>query len=265
MTSRRVEAARRAPLAPRRLTRPPPAACLFLTAPPARPPSSLPRAQEIFAFLLSPEARDLRPLLTSWLSNGLDLFARDRARKAYASLATFAPRLPFIGALPTPPAPPVFVPGLGFVGAEELVNKVAPALDQSEGIYLQVRRAGGPALRARQAPLRWLALWGGPDRGGAPQAELRWLALQRARAARPTRPAFLRPPAFAQSLTELACGLLGLEKADLESPSWSTVNRLLLSPNEQARELQQSLSVLAGSGASAAAVSGGAGLWLIAA
>ena len=42
----------------------------------------------------------------------------------------------------------------------------------------------------------------------------------------------------------------------MDAPSWGTVNRLLLSPNEQARELQQSLGALAGSGANAAVVSG---------
>lgn len=63
----------------------------------------------MLAFLLSPEARDLRPLLVGWLVNGLDLFARDRARKAYAGLATLAPRLPFLGPLPMPPKPPVLV------------------------------------------------------------------------------------------------------------------------------------------------------------
>ncbi len=103
------------------------------------------------------------------------------------------PRLPFIGALPTPPQPPVFVPGKGFMAAEDLVNMLAPALDQQEGIYLA-------------------------------------------------------------SLTELATGLLGLDKADLEDPSWSTVNRLLLSPTEQARELQQALGSIAGSEGNSQAV-----------
>jgi hypothetical protein len=53
--------------------------------------------QEIFSFLLSPEARDLRPLLVSWLTGAVDLVARDRLRKAYAALPSLAPRLPLIG------------------------------------------------------------------------------------------------------------------------------------------------------------------------
>jgi hypothetical protein len=141
-----------------------------------RPPSCAARAQEIFAFLLSPEARDLRPLLTSWLANGLDLFARDRVRKAYAGLATFAPRLPFFGALPLPPAPPVFAPGLGFISAEELVNKLAPALDQQEGIYLQVsgalegRRPGRQAHGRGPQPRRALLPPPPPSRPPGPPA-----------------------------------------------------------------------------------------------
>lgn len=51
------------------------------------------------------------------LSNGVDLFLRDRFRKAYAALPSLLapPRLPFLPALPSPPLPPVFVPGLGLV------------------------------------------------------------------------------------------------------------------------------------------------------
>lgn len=54
--------------------------------------------QELASFLLSPEARDLRPLLVGWASGGLDLLLRDRLRKGYALLsANLTPRLPFIG------------------------------------------------------------------------------------------------------------------------------------------------------------------------
>mmetsp|Transcript_6338 Transcript_6338/g.15184 ORF Transcript_6338/g.15184 Transcript_6338/m.15184 type:complete len:662 (+) Transcript_6338:167-2152(+) len=63
---------------------------------------------EVVAFLLSPEARELRPLLVREISNGLDLFLRDRFRKAYALLPGLLapPRLPFLPALPSPPPPP---------------------------------------------------------------------------------------------------------------------------------------------------------------
>ena len=89
------------------------------------------------AFLLSPEARDLRPLLVDELVEGVDLWARDRLRRAYTRLPALAPRLPFIGSLPTPPPPPVFVPGLGLVPLGTLVDKLAPELDQRDEIYLQ--------------------------------------------------------------------------------------------------------------------------------
>ncbi|KAK9828554.1 hypothetical protein WJX72_000728 [[Myrmecia] bisecta] len=93
--------------------------------------------QDIIAFLLSPEARDLRPMLVREVVNGLDLFARARTRRAYASLPTLAPRLPFVGSLPTPPLPPMFVPGRGLMKVEDVVQLLAPALSQQEEIYLQ--------------------------------------------------------------------------------------------------------------------------------
>lgn len=94
--------------------------------------------QEIASFLLSPEARDLRPLLVGWVSDGLDLYIRDRLRKGFNLLsASLTPRLPFIGSLPTPPAPPVFIPGLGFINAQQLVVLLAPTLEPAEQVYLQ--------------------------------------------------------------------------------------------------------------------------------
>lgn len=54
--------------------------------------------QEVFQFLLSNEAKDLRPLLVSQLVSGLDLLLRDRIRKLYTiTLPTLTPRLPFFG------------------------------------------------------------------------------------------------------------------------------------------------------------------------
>lgn len=95
--------------------------------------------QEIATFLLSPEARELRPLLVGWISGGADLLLRDRSRKAFAlAAARLAPRLPFLPfALPAPPPPPVFVPGRGFMGPQEAIDLLAPPLDQSEQVYLQ--------------------------------------------------------------------------------------------------------------------------------
>ena len=52
------------------------------------------------------------------ISNGIDLFLRDRFRKAYAllpSLLTPPRLLPFLPALLPAPTPPLFVPGLGLV------------------------------------------------------------------------------------------------------------------------------------------------------
>jgi hypothetical protein len=92
---------------------------------------------DVVAFLLSPEARDLRPLLVDELVEGLDLLARDRLRRAYGVLPSLAPRLPFIGSLPMPPLPPIPVPGRGFMAVSDLVDALGPPLDAREGIYLQ--------------------------------------------------------------------------------------------------------------------------------
>lgn len=92
---------------------------------------------EVLGFLLSPEAQDLRPLLISWLTAGLDFFLRDRVRKAVAAIPSLAPRLPFLGALPQPPPPPLYIPGVGFRGLQEGVDLLAPPLSMQEGVYLQ--------------------------------------------------------------------------------------------------------------------------------
>ncbi|KAG2430848.1 hypothetical protein HXX76_009822 [Chlamydomonas incerta] len=95
-------------------------------------------AQEIASFLLSPEARELRPLLVGWVSSGADLLLRDRLRKAYnLASASFTPRLPFIGSLPLPPPPPVWVPGKGLVPLSQAVELLAPPLEPGEQVYLQ--------------------------------------------------------------------------------------------------------------------------------
>jgi len=95
--------------------------------------------QDTISFLLAPEARQLRPLLVKELVTGLDYYTRDRLQRAYNSLPSLAPRIPFLGPLPLPPlpSPPVFVPGLGFQPAEQLLQKLAPPLSQTEEVYLQ--------------------------------------------------------------------------------------------------------------------------------
>ena len=52
------------------------------------------------------------------MANGIDLFLRDRFRKAAAAVPSLLapPRLlPFLPPPPAPPTPPVFLPGLGLV------------------------------------------------------------------------------------------------------------------------------------------------------
>lgn len=105
--------------------------------------------QEIVGFLLSPEARDLRPLLLAELVDGADLFLRDQLRRAYTRLPSLTPRLPLLGALPAPPQPPVYVPGRGLMPLQRFVEAVAPELSRSEEIYLQsVRELSRSSLGA---------------------------------------------------------------------------------------------------------------------
>ena len=95
--------------------------------------------QDTISFLLSSEARQLRPLLVKELVTGLDFYTRDRLQRAYNSLPSLVPRIPFLGPLPLPPlpSPPVYVPGLGFQPVEQLLQKLAPPLSQTEEVYLQ--------------------------------------------------------------------------------------------------------------------------------
>uniref|UniRef100_A0A383VLQ5 ABC1 atypical kinase-like domain-containing protein n=1 Tax=Tetradesmus obliquus TaxID=3088 RepID=A0A383VLQ5_TETOB len=143
-------------------------------------------AGEVLAFVLSPEARELRPLLVGWLAGAADLVIRDRARKAAAALpGLLTPRLPFaallgLPSLPSPPPPPVFLPGLGLLPLPEAVERLAPPLSDQEVIYYQ-------------------------------------------------------------SLLELVAGILDVPPAQLESPGFDTLARLITQPGEQAKELQQAL------------------------
>lgn len=86
------------------------------------------------------DAKKLRPILIEEVSVGLDLLLRDRLRKAYSlSMAQLQPRLPLIGALPTPPAPPVFVPGKGMMGAEAFVDAFFPKLTDEQEVLLDTQ------------------------------------------------------------------------------------------------------------------------------
>ena len=97
---------------------------------------------DVLTFLLSPEAEELRPLLVSELTSAVDLFARDRVRKTFVLLkANLAPKLPFFGALPALPVPPVFVPGLGFIAADTLVDTFFPKLSDGEALVLDTQLA----------------------------------------------------------------------------------------------------------------------------
>jgi hypothetical protein len=55
---------------------------------------------------------------------------------------------------------------------------------------------------------------------------------------------------YLQTIVELAAGLLGVQPADLEAPDARLLQQLLFNPNEQVRELQAALSILAGGGSS---------------
>ena len=86
------------------------------------------------------EAAELRPLLVSELTTACDLLLRDRARKAYVLLsARLQPRLPFIGALPAPPAPPIFVPGKGLMQSQAFIDTFFPRLTDGEEITLDTQ------------------------------------------------------------------------------------------------------------------------------
>jgi hypothetical protein len=130
-------------------------------------------------------------VLLAELTNAADLLLRDRLRRAAAAAPSLLPRLPFglSAALPPLPAPLLPVPGRGFLPAQQLVDELAPALSQSEEVYLQ-------------------------------------------------------------TIVELAAGLLGVQPADLEAPDARLLQQLLFNPNEQVRELQAALSILAGGGSS---------------
>jgi hypothetical protein len=86
------------------------------------------------------EAAELRPLLVRELTSAADLLLRDRARKAYALFAArMQPRLPFLGAMPTLPPPPAFVPGKGFMPIESFLDLLFPKLTDEEEIQLDTQ------------------------------------------------------------------------------------------------------------------------------
>lgn len=86
------------------------------------------------------DAKELRLIMINEISQGLDLLMCDRVRKAYVlSRANLQPRLPFIGSLPTPTPPPLFVPGKGLVQLDEFVNTFFPKLTDEEEVLLDTQ------------------------------------------------------------------------------------------------------------------------------
>jgi hypothetical protein len=74
------------------------------------------------------------------LSVGLDLFLRDRVRKAYILLTAYMqPRLPFFGSLPAPPSPPVLIPGKDLMQADDFVNTFFPRLTDEQEVILDTQ------------------------------------------------------------------------------------------------------------------------------
>ncbi|MEW5317369.1 MAG: hypothetical protein WDW38_008671 [Sanguina aurantia] len=123
---------------------------------------------EIISFLLAPDARDLRPLIINELSTFSDLLLRDRTRRSVAALPSFAPRLPFFGALPLPPAPPLYLPGIGFKAVAEAVDLLAPPLTASEQVYLQSLTELGASLLGELTRSSCLHSLGPPLASGIP-------------------------------------------------------------------------------------------------
>jgi hypothetical protein len=109
---------------------------------------------EVLAFVLGPEARELRPLLIGWLAGAADLVVRDRARKAVAALpGLVTPRLPFaallgLPSLPSPPPPPVFVPGASSWSTCQFVE--LPASRQTVGVQRTAHLA--PSCSSKRQP-----------------------------------------------------------------------------------------------------------------
>lgn len=102
--------------------------------------------------VLVQEAAELRPLLISELTVAFDLFTRDRARKTFVLLsASLQPRLPFLGALPTLPPPPVLVPGKGFMESQAFIDLFFPKLSDEEEIQLDTQVSLAAAILGTDA------------------------------------------------------------------------------------------------------------------
>ena len=132
-----------------------------LCTPPTRSPPHPPNhhvgasTAEIVDFLLRPQSAALRPWIANEIVVGVDLFLRDRIRKAFALFeANLTPRLPFPFSLVTDalgggggggggggngansnpsnmssrPPLPLFVPGRGITDAREIVDLALPPL-----------------------------------------------------------------------------------------------------------------------------------------
>lgn len=104
---------------------------------------------EVLQFLLSPGAKNLRPLLNAELSYGIDLTLRREGRKLRSSVRELlVPRVPFIGLrLPQLPLPPLLLPvlvgedsvqpSLAVMQVDDVFDAVFPELSTSEDVDLQ--------------------------------------------------------------------------------------------------------------------------------
>jgi len=104
-------------------------------------PSQGADTQDLVDFLVSPAGKNLKPVLVRELAATLDLVMRSTTRRAYEELrAVLQPRVPFLGALPAPPQPPLplLTPrGPKLLAPEDLLDALQPKLDRQEEVSLQ--------------------------------------------------------------------------------------------------------------------------------
>lgn len=102
---------------------------------------------DIFRFLLSKQASNLRPLLNAELSYGVDLALRRAGRRLREAVQqVLQPRIPILGwRLPALPPPPLLVPGVGddssfplprLMSVDSVLEAVLPPLSVSDDVDL---------------------------------------------------------------------------------------------------------------------------------
>jgi len=116
---------------------------------------------EVVAFLLSPGAQNLRPLLNAELSYGTDLFLRSSGRRLRVTVRELlVPRVPFLGIkLPMPfgAPPPLLIPvptnldgsgepGFRIMQVDEVFDAILPELNPSEDVDLRTFREATQSL-----------------------------------------------------------------------------------------------------------------------